>query len=458
MTNVVTFISATGPSGEVGVGTGGSFTSFGTVQSGTLLPLGAATHYVLFSDNFIFDGIGINFDDVTLPQNAFVSLKVDDGTNSVTLLSADATFTAVSGAAGWSWSTGLASILTAGHTVTATLTMSSTTPSIVLATPTVTGSIVELSWTATVGSSGAFTSFDVVRDDGTIVAGLDPSTTTYTDTTLQPEQAAAYQIVGHYSVVMYEPTLSNIETVCVDPFNCDCESASPYDTLANVRTRMMIRLGYPNQSSNPPPGMALIIDDALRAAQKLIYRQLVRAARRTERFYRWTMVPGQRFYGLTDSEGCCDYVLDPEKITWVGFEDLNRAWYRLDDGIPPEFYTRANINFGWPTRYEVRSCIEIFPAPQAPYTLWVKGDFGLAPLVADGDRCTIDDEAVFLLALGTLKVERGAKDASVILKQAGDYVQGIVAGTHGTKRYVPHSTTENPLTPPKFLPLGNDQA
>jgi hypothetical protein len=65
---------------------------------------------------------------------------------------------------------------------------------------------------------------------------------------------------------------------------------------------------------------------------------------------------------------------------------------------------------------------------------------------------------VFLLALGNAKTDRGAKDAGLVLRQAGNYIQGIVAGSHGTKRYVPRNQIENPLTPPKFLPLGDGQA
>lgn len=240
-------------------------------------------------------------------------------------------------------------------------------------------------------------------------------------------------------------------------FNCDCESASPYDTLLNVRRKMLIRLGYPNQLTNPPPGMATLVDQFLRDAQAEVYMQLQRAALRTERFFKWTMVPGQRYYAFASEEESCQ-TLNPYKVTWVGFEDLNQAWYRLDEGIPPEYYTRANINFGWPTRFELRSCVEIFPAPQAAYTLWIKGDFGLGALVADADRFTIDDMAVYLLALGNAKAHYGQKDAQLVLSQAANYSKSLVAGSHGTKRYVPQAGTANPLTPPRFLPLGNDQA
>lgn len=331
-------------------------------------------------------------------------------------------------------------------------------PTITLAVDPVNGVDALLTWTDT---STVDATFQIYRD-GVLIATVGAPgfpVSAYLDRNLNPTQTYTYKVIGNASGV------SNIVTVTMpagdpsDTFNCDCEAVSPYDTLANVRRKMLIRMGYPNQLTNPPPGMATLVDQFLRDAQDEIYLQLQRAALRTERFFRWTMVPGQRYYGFDeqDTESCASR-LNPYKVTWVGFEDLNQAWYRLDEGIPPEYYTRANINFGWPTRFEIRSCIEIFPAPQAAYTLWIKGDFGVEPLVADSDRFTIDDKAVYLLALGNAKAHYGQKDAQLVLTQAGNYSKSLVAGSHGTRRYVPRSETENPLTPPKFLPLGNGQA
>jgi hypothetical protein len=332
--------------------------------------------------------------------------------------------------------------------------------SVTLAVPTVIGEDVVLEWTVNIGDgANPFTSFAVYRNGFLVFGTTNINVLSFTDSTGQANTAFTYQVIATFTEVQ---AFSNFETVTTGDaivFNCDCEIASPFRTLAQVRTAMLVRLGYPNQSITPPPGMTALIDQHLFDAQRQIYRTITRAGKRTERFFNWTMVPGQRYYNFADSDSGCDGLqLDPNKLSWVGFEDLNQAWYRLDEGIPPEYYTRANINFGWPTRYEIRSCIEIFPAPQAPYTLWLKGDFGLAPLAADGDRFTIDDQACFLLALGTMKTERGARDAQLVLKAASDYVMGLVAGTHGTARYVPNSATLNPLTPPKFLPLGNGPA
>lgn len=349
-------------------------------------------------------------------------------------------------------------------TFTFSVTPMPTPPSITQATPTVVSATdVILSWTASSGDdSGVYESFSILRNGQVLFDDIDADVTEWADPTGLPSTEYTYEIQGQYTTPEFSPVVSNDQTITTgdmtDEFNCACTSVTVYQTLAQLRQRVLIELGYPNQASNPPPGMASFINSKLYGAQKLIYKQLVNHGLDTERFFSWTMVPGNRYYALNESEGECTLQLDPLKVTWVGFEDLNQAWYRLTAGIPPEFYTRANINFGWPTHYEIRQCLEIFPAPQAPYTLWVKGHFGLAPFASDSDTATIDDEAVFQLALGNCKMHYGQKDAQAVLTQAGNYIGGMVGGQHGTRRYVPRTKIQNPATPPRFLPLGGGQA
>lgn len=238
--------------------------------------------------------------------------------------------------------------------------------------------------------------------------------------------------------------------------NCDCEDVSPYRTLAQLRPEMMIGLGYAAQAANPPPGMADKIRFFLNQAQDFLWLRYKEA--RGVRFFKWDMVPGLRYYGIANSDeggsdsGLCNLKLDPKKVTWVGFEDLNESWVQLFEGIPPEFYTRLQTTPGWPSRYEIRSCIEIFPAPQAAYTLWIKGSFDKTPLVADDDRLCIDDSAVLWMALG---MAMGAKpDAAGWKALSLQRIQDIVAGQHNTARFIPAPGLPlPPLTPPKFLPL-----
>lgn len=234
-------------------------------------------------------------------------------------------------------------------------------------------------------------------------------------------------------------------------YNCECEDGFyGAETLADLRRDMLIRLGYSAQADNPPPGMADLIDNFLRRGQSFLYRRY--RALRTERFYRWPMVQGERYYGIRDNIDDCTRKLDTGKITWVGVQDLNGTWLPLRNGVPPHFYTSVAFE-GLPSHYEVRQCIEVFPAPDAAYTLRVKGHFGLDPFVLDDDVCTLDSELVFLWALANAKNHYGQSDAADIAAQAQTYLRELVAETHGKKRYIPGTVQVPAQTQPLFTDL-----
>lgn len=243
--------------------------------------------------------------------------------------------------------------------------------------------------------------------------------------------------------------------VLASAFNCDCADERTDRTLAELRVSLLRRLGFSAQAENPPPGMAELLDDFLCDAQNQLYRRY--ASLRTERYFRWTMIPGTRFYGVRgdDNDGACDLRLDPYKITWVGIEDLNGSWIPLICGIHPTLYTSV-AQQGIPSRYEVRQCIEVFPVPNAAYILRVKGHFGLQAFAADTDQSTIDSEAVFLLALAQAKAHYRQPDAGNYFGQANSYIGSLVAGSHHTRRYVPHASELAPLTRPRMVSWDDD--
>lgn len=249
-----------------------------------------------------------------------------------------------------------------------------------------------------------------------------------------------------------EPSVATATIQSNPVFNCECDEETENETLGELRRRMLVRLGYSAQADNPPPGMADLLDDFLVQSQRFLYRRY--KSLRTMRFFTWTMVAGQRFYDLPDNDETCTKRLDPNEVDWVGFEDLNGVWLELYSGIPPEFYTSVNF-VGYPTRYEIRQCIEIFPAPAAAYTLRVKGRFGLSALVEDDDVTTIDSELVFTYALGNAKLHYGQPDGQSLLGEVRAYLRDLNAGLHTTTRYVPGTSPTMPWTRPKFLPIGN---
>jgi hypothetical protein len=256
--------------------------------------------------------------------------------------------------------------------------------------------------------------------------------------------------VGNYQAMAMEfAAIPLAETSTA--YNCECEEVTHYSTLIELRRRLLVRLGYAAQVDNPPPGMTVLLNDFLLSAQKFMYDRF--KALRTERFYQWTMAPGVRFYDLEENEDTCVKRMNAYKVSWVGVEDLNGAWTPLVKGIPPELYTSINFQ-GLPSRYEIRQCIEVFPAPSESYILRIKAHFGLEPFDEDGDVTTIDSELVFLWALANAKAHYGQADAGNIAEQANTMLGQLVAGTHQTGRYVPGSSS-GILVPsaPIFLPL-----
>ncbi|MEY2160409.1 MULTISPECIES: hypothetical protein [unclassified Rhodanobacter] len=133
----------------------------------------------------------------------------------------------------------------------------------------------------------------------------------------------------------------------------------------------------------------------------------------------------------------CPKTLDPRKVTWVGVV-RDGLWCPLICGIEPEMYSVNGNGNGWPLRYEIRQCIEVWPAPGATEgSLVVKGHFGLEAFAADTDKTTIDDRLVFLLALSNAKAHYGRPDAGNYVQELETLMGNLVAGSHQTRRYLP---------------------
>lgn len=224
------------------------------------------------------------------------------------------------------------------------------------------------------------------------------------------------------------------EEAATTSYNCSCDDEYPTKTLAQMREFLMIRLGFGAMVATPLPGMALTLNSFLIDAQEQIYRQY--KVFRLERFFTWDMEAGVRFYDLAENADECTKKLDPRMLTWVGISQDDNFWRPLVCGIKPEFYY-GDIT-SWPTHYEIRQCIEVWPAPSDDtWKLRIKGYFGLLPFAADNDVNTVDYEAIQLYALANAKAHYGQPDAANYMSQFQTYVGKVTAGSHHTRRYIP---------------------
>jgi hypothetical protein len=235
-------------------------------------------------------------------------------------------------------------------------------------------------------------------------------------------------------------------------YNAACmDNVVPTATMSSLSARILVRLGFSNQATNPPPGMALLVQDFLTSAQTYLYKRYLQL--HTKRFFRWKVNPGQRFYSLKDNDEdvLCNFTMDPLKsIEWAGIQDTRNVWYPLIQGIPPQLYTM--ITKPWrPARYDIRQAIELYPAPDQTYWLWVKGHFGLTSFINPTDTTTLDSELVFLHALANAKSHYGQPDANNIEAQANAYRAELIAGTHQTAHYLPGTIAVPPAVRPTLI-------
>ena len=144
----------------------------------------------------------------------------------------------------------------------------------------------------------------------------------------------------------------------------------------------------------------------------------------------------------------CAKHLNEYKISSVWLEDLDGSFSPLLPGIPMSYYNSVD-ELGFPSRYEIRSCIEVFPRPSASgMKLWMAGQMDLDAFTADADRTTIDSHLVYLWALAAGKEHYGKKDAATVRGRAGAYLLDAISGKHGTNRYIPRREEMPPEVEP----------
>lgn len=141
--------------------------------------------------------------------------------------------------------------------------------------------------------------------------------------------------------------------------------------------------------------------------------------------------------------------LETLRVKEVWLEDADR-WCQLKNGINPANFVLTND--GYPECYEIRNYIEIWPAPDDVYQIYIRGDEGLTPMEVDTDQSAVDPQAVFLFALANAKAHYGHQDARTYYSQLEVHLRKLNAGTFSPdKRYVPRrkEATAPPLPYPK---------
>ncbi|HET9679407.1 MAG TPA: hypothetical protein VFP95_02465 [Gammaproteobacteria bacterium] len=215
-------------------------------------------------------------------------------------------------------------------------------------------------------------------------------------------------------------------------------------TLQNLRDQLRDRLGFAEMASSSGPTQ-LVLDSFLQGAQSQLYWQ-----------YEWEHL--RRIWDIPTVIATNQYAYpanadsespEPRRILSVHAVDDAGRWVRLREGIDPALY--SNTATAIPQRFaRIGDKLEVWPVPDAVYTIKVEGFKALDAFSAASDTVTIDAELVFLLALANAKAHYGQADHQLYFNQVGTMLGQLRAANHGTGRYIPGRDVGNTPAMPKM--------
>lgn len=206
-----------------------------------------------------------------------------------------------------------------------------------------------------------------------------------------------------------------------------------FKTLGELRSDLSRRLGFGAQGSS---GInSSLLDGFLQNAQSQIWaafdwRHLITYDEKE------TGV-GQTLYDWAD--GC-----DPNRITDIAIWDGTR-WAPMKEGI--DWSNRSDSQQFQPCRYERFAQMEIWPSPNAIYT--IRRYYVASPgrFTQDNDRASIDDQLIFLHAVTNAKIHYKQSDGQAYANQLNSMLEKLKAKNRGQSIVRRGGSEETPPRP-----------
>lgn len=203
-----------------------------------------------------------------------------------------------------------------------------------------------------------------------------------------------------------------------------------YSTLGELRARLQLRLGFISTGPGSLNNRGLL-NTFLQEGHDLICGEVdVKGMRR--RGLIMLSAGASRYDWRNDA---IDEDIDPGHIQSV--------WVQVSDNDPVELVqgiTEADRSFSdqqaWPTRWDnVNSQMEVWPTPDAPYTLIVWYTAPQSRFDRDSDRPSVPDRLIFLYALSIAKAHYRHSDAQVSGNMFERQLRTFKAAQHENQRY-----------------------
>jgi hypothetical protein len=206
-----------------------------------------------------------------------------------------------------------------------------------------------------------------------------------------------------------------------------------YRTLGELRSELSRRLGFGAQGSS---GInSYLLDSFLLNAQEQLFasfewRNLIKYDEKV------TGVGQANYDWATDC--------DPTHLREIALWDGTR-WVPMQEGITWEM--RSDDTQSEPRRYERYDQMEVWPVPDAQYTIRRYYAAMPARFTQDNDRASIDDGLIFLHALTNAKLHYKQSDGEAYANQLNSMLDKLKAKNRGQAVFKRGSQYDTPVKP-----------
>ena len=215
-----------------------------------------------------------------------------------------------------------------------------------------------------------------------------------------------------------------------------------FQTLGELRALLTQRLGF--GSAGAAAGViSATIDNFLFNAQIQLYLQS--DWKKLQYYADKTIGIGQYLIDYPTVIGGAPADANSERILKIAVK-VNSLWVDLREGINTEHYSYQDRNY-YPQRYERYAQIELWPKADISYTVRVWYIRELGRFTQDGDRCTIDDDLIFLHALANAKAHYRQPDADIYTRQMQSILTQLKTKQFGNRSYRRGADSELQIRP-----------
>lgn len=214
-----------------------------------------------------------------------------------------------------------------------------------------------------------------------------------------------------------------------------------YRTLEDLRSELRTVLGFGAAGAVPGVNQTLL-NSFLRQAQAELYWQ-----------GSWAELRARADLSLGSGQTLINYPSDcnPERIEDL-YVQVSSTWLPITEGIEKQLYTTVDST-NYPSFYERRSQIELWPESDQAYTLRIWYYKVLGAFTQDGDRATLNDDLVLARAIALGKAHYRHPDADKYETSVATMINGAKGGAWRRKVFSAKRTPYDdiPLSKPRTV-------